>query len=982
MHVIPMQVPAVNGKAQIEYKAENPNVCAVTGSNQVCMIAGISPGYTTVYATLKNENGIIAKAEMAVIVSPKEEAVNTISLNSTVLNMKIGESQTLEALLSGNEITAPDSYNISWQSDNPDVVSLLATEHNETKGKNAYITAKRAGETVITVSHPKCRFDLQLWVIVPEKEDVSLTLSDSYVEMYKGDGAKVITATVINGTAADENSIVWTAPKVGGVNIVSISKSKGKSCNIMPRSVGSTTLRAQLPNGNYADCIITVLANAEVILETKAVHVNPGYSETVRYTTVPENASINWISMFNGNTGLTQTEQYFSFYANEAAKTLTITGHKLGSGNIQGYFASNSGTATASIAVYVEYHYDLELQNKGVIDTEPRNNAIVEIPFTVYPHNLQIKAEVSDPSVLEVSSISVNEHTGKGTVYIKPLKEGIGQSVTVIATNPDDPINTPIRQTQIINSAYKELHITPVFDFASGSYSYYDSDDSNPTLYIGDGEDVVFYLDIAEENATADNIRITYQSNTGTDDTDSQIYTQQDKDADETQNGGQIGEDRHHIFFSGSENAVDSAGGTLQPETVTSDGTLLYRFGHNYDYKKGTGYIVKGKYEFPYKITFWQGDIQYSHETSYRPKWKTRHYMRHYNQCFRNNGTGWMHINSFWPYIQNRATLIDENYYFIEKNDFESNKNFKCIFYDSEERDWLTWDGKNGWEQQTYSVSVNAVIYPGQRWEGKRSKDNTIVSAVQGRISISYIDVKNKVHSKKLNVIVQKRNCEKNTKGYWQRDSIDGVSAWKMVKEDGFLPNQAESNTFKYYYFESDLLRIKKGESKTIRLITNNPDVLENALWSIKDDAVAHIAGNKVEAVISGHEIGNSIVTVKFKNHKNVMEERQLSVIVFAPVIYPHFELNEDFSYTVRGKSPVQKSLTFASSDISAEDIKKTTITSNNEKVKILSLAFSDTSVTVELEAAGGFSQAELKIESPVAEPFILRLKDAISSGS
>lgn len=974
MQIIPLQVPAVNGTAIIEYESENPNVCAVTGSNQVCMIAGVAPGYTTVYATLKNENGIIAKTEMAVIVSKKEEAVNTITLNSTVLNMKIGESQTLEALLTGNDITAPDNYNISWQSNNPDVVSLLATEHNETKGKNAYITAKRAGEAVITVSHPKCRFDLQLWVIIPEKEDVTLKLSDSYIEMYKGDGAKVITATVFNGTVADENAIIWTAPKVGGINIISISKSKGKSCNIMPRSVGSTTLRAQLPNGNYADCIVTVKANAEVILETKAVHVNPGYSETIRYTTVPESASINWISMFNGNTGFGQSEQYFSFYANDAAKTITITGHKLGSGNIQGYFASNTGTATATIAVYVEYHYDLQLKNKGVIDTEPRNNAVVEIPFTVYPHNLQIKAEVSDPSVLEVSSISLNENTGEGTVYIKPLKEGISQSVTVIATNPDDLVNTPIRQTQIINSAYKELHITPVFDFASGSYSYFDNNDTNPTLYIGDGEDVLFYLDIAEENATADNIQITYQSNTGVDDCDSQIYTQQDKQEDARLQPYKIGEGRHHIFFSGSENASDPSCGTLQPETVTSDGKKLYRFGHNYDYKKGTGYIVKGKYKFPYKITFWECDAIFSSQGTYIHR-GLRHWIKNYVYCFRNNGCDWIEVGNFESYINNRAALIDGNYYFIEKNAFESNKNFYCVCSFSQEKDFITWRGRIGWKQKEYSYSINRSIYPKGAASGKISKDNTVVSSVQGRITIRYTDLNNKVHAKKLHVIIQKRNCEKSTKGFWEKDSIDGVTAWKMVKQDNSVPEQSEFETFKYYRFDTNLVKIKKGESAAVKIVTNAPELFDNAMWSIEDPNIAGITGNKSNAVITAHKQGNSNITVKFKNHKSVMEEKKLPLLVIEPTLYPEFTSETDLSYTL---SATQTALTFSAQEMSPEEIKQTTITSNNEKLKVVSLSFSDTSVTVNLEADKGFSEALLHISNPVIKDFTLTIKDAI----
>jgi hypothetical protein len=101
--------------------------------------------------------------------------------------------------------------------------------------------------------------------------------------LYKDEGAVSVTATLVNGTANDYNNITWTAPKAGGQVIVSVSKATGKTCNIVPRNVGHTTLRAQLPNGKYANCIVSVSSATEIILETQAIHVNPGYSQTITY---------------------------------------------------------------------------------------------------------------------------------------------------------------------------------------------------------------------------------------------------------------------------------------------------------------------------------------------------------------------------------------------------------------------------------------------------------------------------------------------------------------------------------------------------------------------------------------------------------------------------------------------------------------------------------------------------------------------------
>ena len=985
---VSMKIPATDGKALITYQSENPNVCAITGSNETCMIAGVSPGYTKVSATLTSNSSVIATAEMAVIVSRKEEAVNTISMNSTILTLKTGEGKTLEALLAGNDISAVDNYNIRWQCNNPDVISLLATENNDTKGKNAYIKAKSPGEAVITVSHPKCQFDLQLWVLVPKQEEVSLTLSDTYVEMYKGDGAKVIKATVINGTAADENAITWTAAKVGGVNIISISKATGKTCNIMPRSTGSTTLRAQLPNGNYADCIVTVLSNAQIVLETQAVHVNPGYSETVRYTTVPENAAINWLSLFNGGSGgFSGSLDYFSFYVNEAAKTITVTGNKLGSGTIKGYITSNTGSALASLAVYVEYNYELELKNAGVIQTQPRKDAIVEIPFHVYPKNMQITTEVSDPTVLEVKSISLDETTGEGTVFVKPLKEGLSQTVTVIATNPNDLVRTPLKKKQIINSRYEQLTITPVFDFAAGTYSYFDGDDANPTLYLGDGEDVVFYLDIAEENATVDNITVTYASNSGINDFDSQIYTQEDKIYDEGHNQGKVSENRHHIFFSGSENATNPARGTLSAESVNTAGKKLYRIGHNYDYKKESGYVVKGKYKFPYKITFWQGTFKFWYENSYKPAWwKPTHYMRHYRGYIKNNEADWILRDNLLSYMKNRATKLDDNYYWIEQGDFELNKNFRCELYCEEEKDWLTWDGRNwlggenpapSWVTKTFTMSVNDIVYPGKWTKNDTTKNDSIAATTYGRITISYKDSSEKLHAINFNVAINKRYCEKSTKGYWKKDSIDGITAWKMIKTTGFNEENLTETDYAFFSAEYEQLQIKKGEIKTITITTNNSTLFNNAAWSIEDTDIATVTGDKTKAVIKGLKNGYTTVKVAFKDRENRAEERSISVKVVEPILFADFVMDESQSYNIKNN---EVSLAFTSQLISPEDLKKTVFISNNPKIKITDVSFSDTKVTIKIKAEKGFSTAEITIKNPVVETFSITLKDKIET--
>jgi hypothetical protein len=499
---VPMQVPPSPDAAAVVYSSPNNDVCTVAGSSSVAMIAGIGYGTTTLTAAMKDSKGIvIGTSELPVIVSYAAPDENKISSRTSIVNMQTKTSQTLQASLSGPGIGPADEYDIQWVSSDPSVLSILATEQNISKGNAAYVTAKSSGEAVITLSHPKCAQEEQIWVLIPDQNEVGITLDETYIELYKDDGSRAITATLLNGTAADYEAITWTAPKAGGQVIVSVSKAAGKTCNIVPRSVGQTTLRAQLPSGAYADCIISVRSAAEINLETLALHVNPGYTETVKYTTNPESANVTWIGM--SNTG-GDISNIFSFQVNDSAKTISITGKDPGNGYLQGYFASSQGSSTRQLQVFVEYNYRFDLKTSGYITREPRPGTVIQIPFTVYPNDMVVTAASSDESNLIINSISQNSLSGEGVVEVTPLGEKNNLFITLKAQNPRDMVNPPLERTQYFNFRYDNLTITPVFDYAAGSFTEY----KNNILYLGDGEEKLFHLDISEPNAQIDNIEI------------------------------------------------------------------------------------------------------------------------------------------------------------------------------------------------------------------------------------------------------------------------------------------------------------------------------------------------------------------------------------------------------------------------------------------------------------------------------------------
>jgi hypothetical protein len=513
IYFIPLEVPPTIEKTVVKYTSYDDSVCAVTGGGRVAMIAGIKSGQTTVKAELSNLSGVIATAELAVIVRYQDPNANKLTVRAGVLNLKDNESLTVQAALQGSGVAAGDESQISWKSSDPSVLSLLSSSQGEIRGNSARLTAHNGGKTtveaVLTLSHPKCESDLNVWVVIPGSVDITLILDQTYLEIFKEDGAVTINATLVNASSNnDYNNISWSAPKSGGAVVVNVVKSKGASCNIVPRSAGQTTLRAQLPNGVHADCIVIVKNSAELAFETENVHVVPGFSETVSYSVNPQNANVYWIVQYNGPNGSVP----FDYFVDEVGKTITITAKEAGAGSLTGYFSASNGGAITSLNVYCEYTYDLTIDAPLQIKLQP-DEKTYRLPFTVYPRSMTMEAFSSNTGKLQIRSISLDARTGKGYVEVAPMGEQLNLTVTVKASNPRDPVDGVRTKEQLFHVYYDDVEFDFEFDYRAGAFSYFNPDEgSNGTLHLGDGETMTFRVKTPQKNLDVSNLQVTFSS--------------------------------------------------------------------------------------------------------------------------------------------------------------------------------------------------------------------------------------------------------------------------------------------------------------------------------------------------------------------------------------------------------------------------------------------------------------------------------------
>lgn len=470
---ITMQVPAMEGEysGKVAYKTDNPAIVSITGTNKVAQLTALASGTATVTAT--SPSG--AKSDMMVYVQKAAEmSAPYITSAANVLAMKITDSnRSINASIVGAGITTPDQYNLQWSIADPSVASLIGTS-----GPNILVKPLKGGETSITIKHPKTDSMFTIHVQV-EGSTSGIIINRTYLTIETGKTVE-ISATIDNGTSEDYKNIKWTADKVNNADLISIMGS-GKTVGIFALSPGQTKITAEL-NGKKASCDVKVEASRSFVFDTLTMRVQPGQTRTFKYSLIPGDALINWI---------TSSSDFMSYVVDTAQKTVSVTGIAEGTTKLSG--TSNGIVANINIITSWDYKFSLD---KSAIVAEPRYDSTQPdkfvIPYTVNPENADVSVVLTNDTL---ATYVIDK--SKKQITLTPRGEGTG-TVQVSAKNPATGYTFGI-QSCSLNFNYKTLTVQPTRIVTTGKFSRYD--DSSKAIILGDGEDVTFELSVLEPNA-------------------------------------------------------------------------------------------------------------------------------------------------------------------------------------------------------------------------------------------------------------------------------------------------------------------------------------------------------------------------------------------------------------------------------------------------------------------------------------------------
>ena len=486
-----MQVPNTSVKTHIEYFVKNEKICSISGTKQVAQITGIGSGSTTVTAKLiaTNTGSEQASSDMMVYVKEREVTDAYITSTSTIYTINKGKSQTLTATITGTDITSSDQADLKWSTSDSDIVEVTGLNTSGfVRGKSIYVTAKQAGEAIITCSHEKASSVLEFYVVVPGSDKKIVTLDKSYITVIKGSSGSALTANIENAESNDDyNKLQWSCIGGNGVDGSSIARimGSGKNVQIYPISPGEVTVYAQLPDSDsVGQCTVIVQAGKSFTLENSGVKVAPCQTKTLNYKVSPYNAIITWIR--------NSEDDYFDYKdlgcdENGNGK-VEITGLKEGQGLLM---ASTDGGATGRLIIKCGWSYLFNIKGTTSFSITPADT--LSYDYTVSPPDAEITVEspYSDYFIYSVDQRGSDESvetsgSSYGTITITPTKEcGDKMEITIRAKNK---YNDEVVGEKVIRGFCKYGKLPAQITADSRTRGRWSSL-NNGVLTLGDGEE-------------------------------------------------------------------------------------------------------------------------------------------------------------------------------------------------------------------------------------------------------------------------------------------------------------------------------------------------------------------------------------------------------------------------------------------------------------------------------------------------------------
>ena len=396
--------------------SSNPAIVDVKGAGATALLTG--NGIGTALITVTNKACQYSLTIIAQCVDPIAAAANPyIQLSSSVLTLNVSSAYTsITADLIGG--SSDDYSSFVWGVNDSSICAVYG--QNEV-GK---IRALKAGQTYVTVSHPKSAYTAQLLVVCDEvkESECYITVPSSILTIKPNAASQSITATLVNGTSTDKYNFTWSLDVYDVIDF----QYSANVCTITPKQTGSATITISHPKAAYDQQII-------VNVQEYSNFAFPQVSSTITQGTV------NFLTMQVPTTSVTTHVEY----AVDNAKICSVTGTKA--------VAQITGVAAGSTTVRAK----LVASSTGVVQAEsemlvyikeaPVNTVYITSSNTIFTVNkgknqtlsatltgngitnsdqYNLKWKTNDSDIIQITGISSDGSVSGQSIYITALKPG------------------------------------------------------------------------------------------------------------------------------------------------------------------------------------------------------------------------------------------------------------------------------------------------------------------------------------------------------------------------------------------------------------------------------------------------------------------------------------------------------------------------------------------------------------------------------
>ena len=398
------------------WTSSNPNVVDVTSTGATAVLKGNSIG--TAIITVTNSACKYPLQIIAQCVDPIAASANPyIQLTSSVMTLMVGSQYTsiTADLVGGSE---SDYSDFVWTTNNSSVAVVYG--QNEV-GK---VRAMSAGQTYITVSHPKAACPAQILVVCDEPivSDCVISVPSSIISMKPTDSTQTITASLINGSTTDKYNFSWSLDVYDVIDF----QYSANVCTITPKQTGSVTITISHPKAAYPQQII-------VNVQQYSTFAFPSESMTVTQ------GDVRFISMQVPTTNVTTHIEYSvensgicSIMGTKSTAQLTAVGN--GTTTVKAkLIATSTGVEQASAemmvyvkekpvdAVYITSASTITTVNKGKSQTL---SATLTGTGVVTSDQQNLKWTTSDSDIVQVTGVGSDGTVRGQSIYITALKPG------------------------------------------------------------------------------------------------------------------------------------------------------------------------------------------------------------------------------------------------------------------------------------------------------------------------------------------------------------------------------------------------------------------------------------------------------------------------------------------------------------------------------------------------------------------------------